>query len=104
MVVYVNFCKDIFMFEAAMASGVLLHNSVYVLHRRPASIVSAHTVAVLCTCAAQQPSDVLLHNIPVLTWLCQLYIEPYGKSRQMNIPKFPQQSETTIASIAGRSP
>ena len=34
MVVYVNFCKDIFMFEAAMASGVLLHNSVYVLHRR----------------------------------------------------------------------
>ena len=30
MVVYVNFCKDIFMFEAAMASEVLLHNGVYV--------------------------------------------------------------------------
>ncbi len=30
MVVYVNFYKDIFMFEAAMASEVLLHNGVYV--------------------------------------------------------------------------
>ena len=29
MVVYVNFRKDIFMFEAAMASEVLLHNGVY---------------------------------------------------------------------------
>ena len=27
--VYVNFCKDILMFEAVMASEVLLHNGVY---------------------------------------------------------------------------
>ena len=40
MVVYVNFCKDIFMFEAAMASEVLLHNGFYVLHRRRACHLS----------------------------------------------------------------